>query len=280
MGPDHERWEDAAGAYVLNALPEDECAAYEAHLAECPACRAEAAELRVAAHALPLSAPALRPPPALKARIMAEVEREAALLASASSAPRTEPAEAPSAAGASRGCRCPPLAFACAALVAGVVAGGLLFGGGDGDARDPVRVHDPAGLGGARRARRQGAIVVANNLPAARPGQGLHGLDPAPGPRARADVRALHAAPRRLRHRVGHRRPGRRRDRAGQHRAARRLDDADVTAVARSPTSRSGSSPRTSSSSAHSKRSSVSPAMRSAERLVRCGYSSGDRRLQ
>ena len=97
MGPDHVRWEDAAGAYALNALPEDECQAYEAHLAECPACRAEAAELRVAAHALPLSAPALRPPPALKARIMAEVEREAALLASASSAPRTEPetAQAP-----------------------------------------------------------------------------------------------------------------------------------------------------------------------------------------
>ena len=109
MGPDHERWEDAAGAYALNALPEDECQAYEAHLADCPACRAEAAELRVAAHALPLSAPALRPPPALKARIMAEVEREAALLASASSAPRTEPAKPRKRRWSfGRACRCPP----------------------------------------------------------------------------------------------------------------------------------------------------------------------------
>ena len=80
---DHAHWEDVAGAYVLGALPEDEAAAYEAHLETCPSCRAEADELRVAAQALPLSAPALRPPDALKARIMAEVEREASLLAAA-----------------------------------------------------------------------------------------------------------------------------------------------------------------------------------------------------
>ena len=40
-GPDHERWEDAAGTYVLGALPDDERAGYEAHLDDCPACRAE-----------------------------------------------------------------------------------------------------------------------------------------------------------------------------------------------------------------------------------------------
>ena len=34
-GPDHERWEDAAGAYLLGALPEDERDAYVAHLAAC-----------------------------------------------------------------------------------------------------------------------------------------------------------------------------------------------------------------------------------------------------
>ena len=87
---EHERFAETAGAYVLGALPDDERAAYVAHLETCTACQAEVEELRVAVHALPMAAPAMKPPPALKARIMAEVEREAALLASASE-PRREP---------------------------------------------------------------------------------------------------------------------------------------------------------------------------------------------
>ena len=168
MGPDHERWQDAAGAYVLNALPEDECRAFEAHLADCPACRAEAAELGVAAHALPLSAPALRPPPALKARIMAEVEREAALLASASSAPRTEPAQRKRRWGFPR-LTMPAVAFACAALIAGVVAGGLLFGGGDGTRYEFESTIPQASA--ELDVRDQGAILVADNLPQPDPGK-------------------------------------------------------------------------------------------------------------
>ena len=35
-GPDHERWEDAAGAYLLGALPDDERARYVAHLDDLP----------------------------------------------------------------------------------------------------------------------------------------------------------------------------------------------------------------------------------------------------
>ena len=46
MGPDHERWEDTAGTYVLGALPDDEKRQYEAHMATCPVCQAEADELR------------------------------------------------------------------------------------------------------------------------------------------------------------------------------------------------------------------------------------------
>jgi anti-sigma-K factor RskA len=168
MGPDHERWQDAAGADVLNALPEDECRAFEAHLADCPACRAEAAELGVAAHALPLSAPALRPPPALKARIMAEVEREAALLASASSAPRTEPAQRKRRWGFPR-LTMPAVAFACAALIAGVVAGGLLFGGGDGTRYEFESTIPQASA--ELDVRDQGAILVADNLPQPDPGK-------------------------------------------------------------------------------------------------------------
>src|SRR4051794_10555403 len=90
---DHERWQDAAGSYVLDALTDEERVEYESHLTGCPECRAEVNELRVAAEALPVSPPPLIPPPALKARIMAEVEREAALLASASK-PDREPAPA------------------------------------------------------------------------------------------------------------------------------------------------------------------------------------------
>ena len=43
---DHERWEDAAGTYVLGALPDDERADYVAHLTTCPTCRAEVGRAR------------------------------------------------------------------------------------------------------------------------------------------------------------------------------------------------------------------------------------------
>jgi anti-sigma-K factor RskA len=128
----HERFTDAAASYLLGALPDEEKSAFEAHLEGCPDCRAELEELRVAAEALPVAAPPMRPPPALKARIMAEVEREAALLRSAGPeadrpAPKRErrrwrftlptPAVA---------------ALACATLLIGLGAGALLFGGSGG----------------------------------------------------------------------------------------------------------------------------------------------------
>jgi len=113
---DHQRWEDTAATYVLGALPDDERAQFETHLADCPACRAEVDELRVAAEALPVAPPPMLPPPELKARIMAEVEREAALLASASAPPRRR-----------RRLSWPlgaVAALACAALLAAVVLSG------------------------------------------------------------------------------------------------------------------------------------------------------------
>jgi anti-sigma factor RsiW len=160
MGPDHDRWEDAAGAYALNAMPEDETQAYEAHLAECPACRAEAAELRVAAHALPLSTPALRPPPALKARIMAEVEREAALLASAGE-PRREPVVAEKQRRSWRDrfrLPMPALALACTTLIAGLLGGAVLFGG------TSAKTVQFAGGNAELELTDDGATIVASNL--------------------------------------------------------------------------------------------------------------------
>jgi len=80
---DHDRWADAAGAYVLGAMAPRERDEFEQHLATCPACREDVEELRPAAEALPMASPPMLPPPALKDRVMAEVEREAALLAQA-----------------------------------------------------------------------------------------------------------------------------------------------------------------------------------------------------
>ena len=41
FGPDHERWADSVGSYLLGAMPDDELGGFEAHLSECPACRDE-----------------------------------------------------------------------------------------------------------------------------------------------------------------------------------------------------------------------------------------------
>lgn len=124
----HERWEDAAAGYLLGALPADERAEFEAHLETCEACRDELAELRVAAEALPVSAPPMRPPPALKTRIMAEVEREAALLADARTPDRRRRLAWPRFA-----LPAPAVAaLACGALLVGLGAGAWLFGGSGG----------------------------------------------------------------------------------------------------------------------------------------------------
>ncbi len=121
-GPGHEHWHDATAAYLLAALDETERAAFEEHLAGCPACREEVDELLPAALALPVSVEPVDPPPALKARIMAEVEREAALLAAAGPEADRPPAR--------RRRRFPlrvprlvPVAVAAALLVVGVAIG-------------------------------------------------------------------------------------------------------------------------------------------------------------
>jgi hypothetical protein len=93
----------------------------------CASCQEEVEELRIAADALPVSAPAMRPPPALKERIMREVEREAALLATAG--PTADRAPRPR-----RRWRfslpMPALAaLACGALLVGLGVGALVFGG-------------------------------------------------------------------------------------------------------------------------------------------------------
>jgi hypothetical protein len=80
---DHDRWADSLAAWMLGALPEDEVEGFRTHLESCAVCRADAESLRVAVDALPASAPPMSPPPALKGRLMAVVEREASLLEAA-----------------------------------------------------------------------------------------------------------------------------------------------------------------------------------------------------
>ncbi|MEU6864436.1 anti-sigma factor [Streptomyces sp. NPDC046876] len=67
---------DAAGAYVLDALPDDERRGFETHLAECEACSVEVAGLSAAAARLG-QAVAVDPPAGLRSRVLAEIARTA-----------------------------------------------------------------------------------------------------------------------------------------------------------------------------------------------------------
>jgi anti-sigma-K factor RskA len=147
----HDRWADAAGAYVLGAMPPDEREEFESHLAACAACRRDVDELRPAAEALPMASPPMLPPPGLKDRIMAEVEREAALLSQVDRpAPRRRFRF-------SLGLwRLAPVAAAL--LIAGVLIGTQLGGGGKDVAFD--RAGATLKIDGDR------ATLVADDLPA------------------------------------------------------------------------------------------------------------------
>ncbi len=72
------RLEDCA-AYVLWALGEQEVHAHRAHLAECPLCRAEVAQLQPVSDLLPLGVPLAGAPESLRARIVGTVHAEAEL---------------------------------------------------------------------------------------------------------------------------------------------------------------------------------------------------------
>ncbi|WP_052664457.1 anti-sigma factor [Nitriliruptor alkaliphilus] len=60
------------GAYAVNALPDDERRAFEAHLAACDACTQEVAELQATAARLG-AASAVTPPAGLRDAVMAEI---------------------------------------------------------------------------------------------------------------------------------------------------------------------------------------------------------------
>jgi anti-sigma factor RsiW len=160
---DHDRWADAAGAYVLGAMPEDERHDYEAHVARCPLCREEVEQLRPAAEAIPMASPPLRPPAELKTRIMAEVEREAALLASTGPEADRPPARPRR--------RWPllggwQLAPAAAALLAvGVLAGFVIAGLADEARTYQASIEQIQGARAELRVQDGEAVLVAEGLP-------------------------------------------------------------------------------------------------------------------
>jgi anti-sigma-K factor RskA len=157
---EHTRWVDSAGAYVLGAMPADERERFEAHLETCPECREEVDELRPAAEALPMASPPVVPPRALKDRVMAEVEREAALLAQAGpDADRPRPAREKRRRGGwawLSGWRLAPVAVAL--VLAGVLAGSLLGGG--------TKTYQFQGASAELEVTDDGATLVADNLAA------------------------------------------------------------------------------------------------------------------
>ncbi len=215
---DHERWNDTAAAYVLGAMAVAEREEFEAHLSTCAICREEVDELRPAAEALPMASPLMAPPPELKDRIMAEVEREAELLGAAG-------------AGADRPERTAPPARIVAQRLA--ARAGRRRADHRGRARGHLverarAAHDLRERRGGGRERRAGDRRRPGDARRGEPacpsgGAGLRGLAHARGlGHARADRRAVHAARRRFRRGrdpVGGRRP----TGAGHQRAARRL---------------------------------------------------------
>jgi anti-sigma-K factor RskA len=128
------RHRDDAGPWVLGALDGEDARVFAVHLESCPICRLEVAELQVVADVLPMAAPQLVPPPALKSRIMEVVESEAQLLRAAG-----PDADRPGGRASDRERRrffgwlrpLPAAVLATALLALGVVAGVLLSGSED-----------------------------------------------------------------------------------------------------------------------------------------------------
>jgi anti-sigma-K factor RskA len=173
---------DDAGPWVLGALDEQDARAFALHLESCPICRREVAELQVVADVLPMAAPQLVPPPALKSRIMGVVESEAQLLHAAGPEADRPPAarhERRRLAGLGRLRPLPAAVLATALLALGVVASVLLSGGQD------TTSHPGFGPKGAQVALRvtgEHGVLDLRGMPAAPSGRVyqvwlIHGKD-------------------------------------------------------------------------------------------------------
>jgi anti-sigma-K factor RskA len=175
---------DDAGPWVLGALDEQDARAFALHLEDCPVCRGEVAELQIVADVLPMAAPQLVPPPALKSRIMAVVESEAQLLRAAGPEADRPPAGARSARRERRGLfgwlRPLPAAVLATALLALGVVGGVLLSNGDDTTSHPG--FGPKGAQVALRVTGNHGELDLRGMPAAPSGRVyqvwlIHGKD-------------------------------------------------------------------------------------------------------
>jgi anti-sigma-K factor RskA len=158
---EHARWNETAAAYVLGAMAVAEREEFEEHLSTCEICREEVEELQPAADALPMASPLMAPPPELKDRIMAEVEREAELLGAAGAGADRPERTRRERRGWLSGWRLAPVAAAL--VVAGVLVGVSLSGT---DSRTISANVEMQGASAELHVAGDQAMLVAENLPA------------------------------------------------------------------------------------------------------------------
>jgi len=150
---DHERWRDDLAAYLLGALEPGEAADFERHAAGCKECRDELRWLRPAVQGLPEAVERVEPPPALRARVLAEARSD------------TEPAAAAPPRRPRRLFGLRPIAgLAAVALVAAAVVGYTIGGNGSGGGATSTIVagHAPGVTAKMVREGNSGTLRLAN----------------------------------------------------------------------------------------------------------------------
>jgi len=153
-----------AGAYVLGALGPDEAAEFRRHMATCVICRDEVAALQSVVDELPMAAPQLPAPRALKRRVIANARAERVATAKGGSERRAARPRAPSARAVLA------LAAVLAALVA--IVGGLMLSSGGSQRTRLVRASVAARSASAvmRLTEGHGELIV-RRMPAAPAGK-------------------------------------------------------------------------------------------------------------
>jgi hypothetical protein len=169
---DCERQADAA-AFVLRALGEQEAQAFQAHLAECPICVGEVAQLQIAADALAAEVPQREAPAELYDRVMAPVRAEVQRLGLGTRKAATR-ATAPTRPRGVWRLRLAPALSAAAALGVGLLIGALAINSGSSVRTQIIRAEVVApGHRATAELRKVGAHLelVVVGMPAPPPGR-------------------------------------------------------------------------------------------------------------
>jgi anti-sigma-K factor RskA len=191
-----------SGAYAVDALDDAERTSFEQHLAVCPDCRAEVAELSATAHSLASLAEAT-PPPSLRASVLGSIGQvrplpplteDAGALAPAAPAPIAPPAEVagtgsddvePDAGGSVVPIRRRPRTawFAAAAAAAVIAVGGLAWSPWSDDASSQSPMATVAAAADAQRVSSSNGSLTAQVAYSKQLGKAaidVTGLPPAP----------------------------------------------------------------------------------------------------